>query len=77
MSDMFPLLQPSDVTLEMKIKELRREIGVRKRVYKRWSEQGKLDPALGRARIVMLQAILNDYEREANGEQVRQQENRR
>ena len=49
-------------TAEDKIAELKREIGLRRRVYPRWIEKGKIDADTGIRQIGILRAILADYE---------------
>lgn len=65
-NDMFGGVKLSDYTTKHKIDELEREIKVRKRVYKRWVEQGKLNAATADIRIRILVAILRDYKTQAN-----------
>ena len=46
-----------DIRPQDMIEELDREIKVRRRVYPRWVENGKLDPVTADRRILTLQAI--------------------
>jgi hypothetical protein len=52
------------ITPKDMIAELRREIGLRKRLYPAWWAEGKLDRAEGERRIAVMQAILHKLEEE-------------
>lgn len=58
---MFPDATPADVMQADKIAELERELQVRRRVYPRWIQTGKLSRELAHRRIITLEAILADY----------------
>lgn len=55
--DLFPDPTYRDIRLEDMLEELEREIKVRRRVYPRWIESGKLDPVTADRRILCLVAI--------------------
>lgn len=63
--DLFGPLKVSEVSLAQKIEELEREIKVRRRVYPRWVQSGRIDTATAHGRITVLQAILRDYRAQA------------
>lgn len=58
---MFPDATPADVRLEDKVAELERELGVRRGVYPRWIQSGKISREHAHRRIITLEAILADY----------------
>ena len=60
-ADLFPRLRVSDVKEQHKIDELKRELEMRKRVYPRLVERGKLKPDIAEMRITILRAVLRDY----------------
>lgn len=53
------------ITLDDKIKELKRELGQRARVYPRLIEAGKMTQAVMDRQIAIMEAIKADYERQA------------
>lgn len=57
MSDLFDSPTYKDIRLSDMLEELEREIKVRRRVYPRWVENGKLDPVTADRRILCLVAI--------------------
>lgn len=61
--DLFPAATIRDVTLARKRAELEleRELRMREKVYPRWVELGKIPEAVAAERILVLQAILEDY----------------
>lgn len=61
-SDLFPAATTADVSREAKVEELRRELKLRGRVYSRWAAAGKMTQQQADHRILVLQAILEDYE---------------
>ena len=58
---MFPDATPEDVRHDDKITELERELQVRRRVYPRWIQTGKINREQAHRRIITLEAILADY----------------
>ena len=64
---MFPDATPADVMQADKVAELERELQVRRRVYPRWIQTGKLSRELAHRRIITLEAILNDYRSKGPG----------
>lgn len=44
-----------------KLASAQRELGMRKRVYPRWVEQGKMKQAAADREIEIMQAIVDDY----------------
>lgn len=55
---------PIAVSLPDQIKCVRREIGLRKRVYPRWVESGRLTQAKADAEIAAMKAVLATLERQ-------------
>jgi antibiotic biosynthesis monooxygenase (ABM) superfamily enzyme len=53
------------ITSAEKAKEARREVAMRRRVYPGWVSSGKLSPAAADRQIAVMQAIAEDYERQA------------
>lgn len=49
---------------------IRREIGMRKRVYPRWVAGGKMTQAKADAEISLMEAIAADYQRQVEGERL-------
>lgn len=72
-ADLFGRPAASGVQLREKIAELKREIKVRKRVYPRWVQTGKLDGPLADYRITVLRAILKDYENQLGSKDANQE----
>ena len=66
--DMFPQAVPDDVRLIDKIAELERELGMRRALYPKWVNNGKITREAAHRQIIALEAILADYRRiEARG----------
>lgn len=59
--DLFPPPSTADVTVERKIDALEREIRLREKVYPRWVASGRLEEQEAARRLLVLQAILEDY----------------
>ena len=61
-------MSPSDMryTVSDKIRELEREIGIRKHVYSNLIARGKLSRGAADRQIDILKAILDDYQRESS-----------
>ncbi|MFN3891944.1 MAG: hypothetical protein ACK4MV_16235 [Beijerinckiaceae bacterium] len=57
------------ITTADKLKELRREMGQRKRVYARLIENGKLTQEAANRQIAILESIILDYEAKEKAEQ--------
>jgi len=80
MSDLFPSPSPDDIRALDKVNEIKREIAVRQRVYPRWVSQHKITERLADYRIIVLQAILRDYQKdtlnqgESNGNEEKRDE---
>lgn len=51
-----------DVRDADKLKELQRELATRKHVYPRWVADGRIGKPVARERILILEAIIRDYE---------------
>lgn len=51
----------ADIGTFDKILELERELGIRQSVYPRWIESGKLGRSQADKRILIIEAILEDY----------------
>ena len=60
---MFPGPTPGDVRLEDKIAEIERELGMRRAIYPKWVQTGKLAHHTAHKQIITLEAILDDYKR--------------
>ncbi len=60
---MYPDATPADVRYQDKVKELERELAVRRGVYPRWIQTGKINRETAHRRIITLEAILADYRR--------------
>lgn len=56
-NDLFAGATYRDIRLTDMLEELDRELKVRRRVYPRWIDQGKLDPVIADRRILCLIAI--------------------
>lgn len=52
-----------EITLKEKIRCLQREIAMRKRVYPRWVESGRMSYEDSQREIETMRAILGDYQR--------------
>lgn len=50
-----------DVSREAKIGELKRELAMRRRVYKDQVQRGRLGNEVAKERILILEAIIHDY----------------
>ena len=59
--DLFPAGTYKDIRPKDKLDELVRELTVRRRVYPRWIEMKKLNVVTADRRILVMQAILEDY----------------
>lgn len=59
--DMFPQATPADVRLEDKIQELERELAMRRQLYPKWVNTGKIQQPAAHKQIIVLEAILADY----------------
>lgn len=55
---------PETVSREEKIAALRLEIKYREKMYPKWVEQNRLDPAEAEKQLAYMRAILEDYERQ-------------
>ena len=55
----------SEITTADKIKCLRREIAMRKNVYPKWIESGRMTQEAADREIAVMQAIHDDYSKEA------------
>ncbi len=62
---MFPEATPDDVRLHDKIQEIERELELRRKVYPRWVQAGKISQEQAHRQIIVLEAIYNDYIRAA------------
>jgi len=58
-------------TAREKLEEVRRELAMRRRVYPRKVEEGKLKPSKAEAQVAILEAIAADYEAIINQENPR------
>jgi hypothetical protein len=52
----------SAISLDDQVKEVKREIAMRKRVYPRWVAQGKMDKALADKKLAIMEAALATLE---------------
>lgn len=52
----------SAISLDDQVKEVKREIAMRKRVYPRWVTQGKMDKALADKKLAIMEAALATLE---------------
>lgn len=59
--DLFGAPRRSDISVQAKIVELERELKKRRHVYPRLIAQHKLDRRTAETRILILEAILEDY----------------
>lgn len=59
------------VTIERQIACVRREIGLRRRVYPRWCAAGRITPETAQAEVEAMQAVLATLERLRDAETVR------
>jgi len=57
-------------TAEDKLREIERELKLRRRLYPQWIATGKLDEHDARRQIDILQAIADDYEKQAQKERL-------
>lgn len=55
MADLFGGTLP--ITLDAQVKEIEREIALRRRVYPRWTEAGKLSQAAADRQIAVMEAV--------------------
>ncbi len=53
-----------------KLAAVRREIGMRRRVYPRWVINGKMSQAKANEETAIMEAIAADYERQVEGERL-------
>jgi len=51
------------ITPQQKLAEVRRELALRERVYRKWVADGKMKFKDAEARIAIMQAIAHDYEK--------------
>ncbi len=63
-SDLFPEATIADVRVADKITELERELNMRRNLYPKWVQQGKLQQHEAHRQIIILEAILDDYRRQ-------------
>lgn len=68
--DMFPPANKADVTTEEKIKELERELRTRWHVYPRMVKAGNLNQQTADKRILIIESIIEDYQRQRSGESI-------
>lgn len=64
MSDLFGGTLP--ITLDAQVKEIEREIALRRRVYPRWTEAGKLSQAAAERQIAVMEAVAATLRRVGN-----------
>ncbi len=57
-------------TAEDKLREVERELKLRRRFYPHWIEIGRIDASDARRRIEIMEAIADDYEKQAQGERL-------
>jgi hypothetical protein len=57
-------------TAEDKLREIERELKLRRRLYPHWIEIGKIEAGDAKRRIEVMQAIADDYERQAKSERL-------
>lgn len=58
------------ITAEDKLREVERELKLRRRFYPHWIEIGKIDASDARRQIEILEAIAEDYEWQAKSERL-------
>lgn len=58
------------ITASEKLACVLRELNMRRRVYPRWVENGKMTQAKADAEIRIMEAIAADYERQVHGERL-------
>jgi hypothetical protein len=58
------------ITAEDKLREVERELKLRRRLYPHWIEIGKIDASDAKRRIEVMQAIAADYEKQAQSERL-------
>lgn len=61
---------PAHFTTAEKVQELRRELTLRRRVYPRRVEDGKLPQKTAARNIALIEALIADYEEKAVGERL-------
>jgi hypothetical protein len=58
------------ITAEDKLREIERELKLRRRLYPHWIEIGKIEAGDAKRRIDILVEIAADYEKQAQGERL-------
>ena len=61
MKDLFPPLEPKDIRIEDIVKELRRELAVRRDVYPYWISKRTIDVETATYRIAVLEAAITYF----------------
>jgi hypothetical protein len=58
------------IAAEDKLREIERELKLRRRLYPHWIEIGKIEAGEAKRRIEVMQAIADDYEKQAQTERL-------
>jgi hypothetical protein len=58
------------IAAEDKLREIERELKLRRRLYPHWIEIGKIEAGDAKRRIEVMQAIADDYEKQAQTERL-------
>jgi hypothetical protein len=58
------------IAAEDKLREVERELKLRRRLYPHWIEIGKIEAGDAKRRIEVMQAIADDYEKQAQSERL-------
>jgi hypothetical protein len=58
------------ITTEDKLREVERELKMRRRLYPQWIARGQIDESDAKRRIEVMQAIADDYEKQAQKERL-------
>ena len=64
MADLFKDDVPTDYPIGQQIREVRREIEMRERVYPNWVRKGTLDQDTARYRVAVMRSVLSTLEKE-------------